>query len=153
MVARGPNPADDFISSSHDCKTLEPSGVKTQINAPQFTITVNQNTLRKDVFLDLCRSACWATSAPGQPPINDSRCSFFSGVLQSPSLAAVLSKAYAKNVTQERTRYTTRTNGGRVLTKTNRATKLRNASATKLAVVFPPVAFCTRNRSPGNRAS
>ena len=35
-----------------------PPGVNAQTNAPQFTITVAQNTIRKDCFLDLWRNFC-----------------------------------------------------------------------------------------------
>jgi hypothetical protein len=45
-----------------------PVGVNSQINNPQFTITVNQKTTWKEAFLDLWRKVCWAIIAPGQPP-------------------------------------------------------------------------------------
>jgi len=50
-----------------------PEGVNSQMNRPQFTSTVNQNTARNEAFRDLCRSVCWAISAPGQPPNSDSK--------------------------------------------------------------------------------
>ena len=77
-----------------------PVGVKSQMNAAKFSMTVTQKTERNDCFLDLWRSFCWATSAPGQPPASDSKCRVLSLVRQSPFLAADLSAAYIMNVSR-----------------------------------------------------
>ena len=83
-----------------DCSVADPVGVNRHTNPPQFNKTVTQKTARKDCFLDLWRNFCWATSAPGQPPANDSKCRVLSGVRQAPFLAADLSTAYMMKVTR-----------------------------------------------------
>jgi hypothetical protein len=96
---------NDLISSHatpavNDCSVVVPVGVYSQANAPQFRITVIQQMERKDCFLDLWRSVFWATNAPGQPPASESKCKVFSGVRQTPFLAARLSNAYMMKVSK-----------------------------------------------------
>ena len=63
-------------------------------NSPaRLSHTVVQNTTRNCRLEDLCRNSRCATSAPGQPPANASRCKVASEVRQRPALAAALSIA------------------------------------------------------------
>jgi len=64
-------------------------------SAAQFRRTVAQKANRNDTFRDLCLNTLWATSAPGQPPINAKTWSVFSGVRHVPRRAADLSIPYA----------------------------------------------------------
>ena len=86
--------------ATKECSVAVPVGVNSQMNALQFSNTVIQNTERNDCFLDLWRNFCCATSAPGQPPVNDSRCRVLSCVRHFPFLAADLSTAYMMKVSR-----------------------------------------------------
>ena len=61
--------------------------------APILRATVSQNTMRNERLLDLWRSHCCASTAPGQPHSNPSSSKVRSEVRQRPCLAADLSIA------------------------------------------------------------
>ena len=89
---------------SNALSVCPPSDVISQMNAPQFSATVIQNTTRNDGFLVLWRNFCCAMSAPGQPPASDNKCKVLSWVRQAPFRAADLSIAYIINVNRLATR-------------------------------------------------
>lgn len=86
--------------ATKECSVAVPVGVNSQTNAAKFSIHVTQKTERNDCFLDLWRSFCWATSAPGQPPASESKCRVFSWVRQFPFVAADLSTVYMTKVSK-----------------------------------------------------
>ena len=118
-----------IILPINECNVAAPLDVNSHANAPQFNNTVTQNTERNDCFLDLWRNFCWAMSAPGQPPANDSKCSVLSCVLHSPLLAADLSNAYIMKVSRLAAMYSAKIWSGILAERTEIPTMMRKNTA------------------------
>ncbi len=101
---------------------------KNQARTQQLRMTVTQNTIWNDCFLDLWRSRRCAAKAPGQPPANPMRCKVLSLVRHRPFLAADLSRAYALKAARLAARYNQATSTGNFPVKLDPATRTRKTT-------------------------